>query len=389
MNAAGPSGRMRFHDAASMGCPSRTPPDIVILMVVPRILSVSTEEPEHVFDQDDALTTVREWLRQTTEDPPFPPEKTERVFRRAGVSRRHSIMPLRDLLEPRDFGEKTGLYRDAAGPLARRVVNGVLNRTPVDAPDVDYFVSVSCTGFTIPALDADLLNEMAFRPDVRRLPIAELGCGAGASGLGRAFEYLEGHPADAALVLAVELCTLNIHPEDPSRVQIVSGAMFGDGSAGAVLAGPRHEAPSEGFDVLGYDTHFFEDTTSYMGYENSAGGMKIMLSPKIPAHVKRYAPGVIESFLDRHDLTPPDVDHWLVHPGGRAILDVLEEVYPSADLSASRRVLDRFGNMSSATVLYVLRDVMRKSPAPGDRALMMAFGPGFYADLLLLRWADR
>lgn len=362
---------------------------VVISVTAPRILSVATEEPEHAFNQDEALAAVREWLRRETDDPPFSPEKTERVFRRAGVSRRYSVMPLPELLEPRDFGEKTTRYREAALPLARRAATGGLDRTPLNARDVDLFVSVSCTGFTVPALDAQLLNDMGFRPDVRRLPIAELGCGAGASGLGRAFDYLEGHPADAALVLAVELCTLNIHPSDPSRVQIVSGAMFGDGSAGAVLAGAdREEVPSAGFQVLGYDTHFFENTIEYMGYDNTARGMKILLSPKIPAHVKRHAPGIIEGFLDRHDLLPADLDHWIVHPGGRAILDVLEEAYPSSDLSASRRVLDRFGNMSSSTVLYVLREVIRGRPEPGDRALLMAFGPGFYADLLLLRWTD-
>lgn len=360
-------------------------------MSSPRIQSVATAEPDHAFDQAEALETAHRWLeRHEPSERPFTPEKTATIFENAGVSRRHSILPPADLLEPRDFGDKSSHYEQAGLQLASRSLIRVLDEADLSPRDVDLLITVSCTGFTIPALDAHLLNEHDFPPSVRRLPIAELGCGAGASGIGRAFEYLQGHPNKTALVLSVELCTLNIHPSDPSRVQIVAGAMFGDGSAGLVLSGSETDVPgSAGFEVLDYETHFFQNTLNYMGYDNNDRGMKIKLSPKIPAHVKRYAPEVIENFLDGRNLGPDDINHWIVHPGGRAILDVLDDAYPSSDLRHSRRVLDQFGNLSSATVLYVLRSVMKANPTPGDRALLMAFGPGFYADMVLLRWARR
>lgn len=350
--------------------------------------SVSTALPENRIDQRRAIDALREWAQTTGKDRfPFDESKAIEIFENSGVKTRYSIEQVSDLLKPRDFGEKSRRYREAGCKLGRKAVEKIFREEDIDAGDIDLLITISCTGFTIPSLDAYLMNEFDFKPTTRRLPVSELGCSAGASALARSQDYLDGHPNHRVLILSVELCTLNFQANDPTRAQVISGALFGDGASAVILEGEQRVENEARPELRGYTNHFYQGTLDYMGYRNNERGVSILLSPKIPAHVKRRGVELIENFLGQWDLTASDVDHWIVHPGGRAIIDAVEAALDNNQtLNHSRRVLKKYGNLSSATVLFVLKSVLEASPSPGENGLIAAFGPGFNAELSWIEW---
>ncbi|MFB6346426.1 MAG: type III polyketide synthase [bacterium] len=352
------------------------------------IEGVGTALPEHQLSQQDAFEVMHEWLENEEAD--LSPGRAEDVFDRAGVTSRRTVSTKEELLDRQDFGRRSDRYQVEGKQLGIKAIDDALERTGLEPGDIDLIITVSCTGFTIPPLDALIINELDFRPDVRRLPIAELGCAAGASALCRARDYLKAYPDQRVLILSVEMCSLTFQPTDRSGAQIVSAALFGDGAAAVVVGGS--DVSSDNPDrpaLVDYDTTFFEDTLDFMGYQNSEHGMHIMLSPRIPAHVKKHVRGLVGDFLDRHGLGRGDIDKWVLHPGGRAILDAFEDKFSlNGELDPSKQILRNVGNLSSATVLYVLRKVMASEPGPGSHGLLMAFGPGFSADIGLLKWGS-
>lgn len=353
-----------------------------------QVKSVATTTPAGNLSQDHAIELLDRWLNdQDTDRLPFSRGRSREIFRNAGVNERSTVRSPENLLQAMDFGEKSDRFLEHAPALAETVIGKAIDHTNIELPDIDLLITVSCTGFSIPSLDAYLMNELDFAPDTRRLPIAELGCAAGASALSRARDYLEAYPDSKVLVLSVELCTLNFQPGDLTRAQIVSAALFGDGAAAVVLSNDTSN-PSRGPKFLDYESKFFHDSLEYMGYKNNQQGMSIMLSPKIPGEVRSSGGAIVRSFLDKHDLSPGDIDHFVAHPGGQAILDALEEALDldGDDLAPSRLVLEQFGNLSSTTVLFVLEEVLSSNPSTGDLGLVLAFGPGFNADLGLLSW---
>lgn len=357
-------------------------------MGTPSIAAVSTAVPDDTLTQDQALEEIGGWLEgKDSEELPFSLDRFRDIFRNAGVDQRRTVSTVDQMIEKTDFGEKSNRFLDEAKPVAREAITKAVDRAGIDLKDVDLFISVSCTGFTIPSLDAHLMNELDFSPDTRRLPIAELGCAAGVSGLSRAYDYLEAYPDANVLLLSTELCTINAQPSDLTRAQIIAGALFGDGTAAVIMTGEENSPAGRPL-MKGYDSHFLENTLNYMGYKNNEYGMSIMLSPKIPAEVKHSGGKIIEEFLSQHELTPDDIDHFVVHPGGRAILDALDDTLDldENDLRASRKTLKEYGNLSSATVFFVLSEILSEDPSPGDHGLFLAFGPGFNTDIGLLEW---
>lgn len=352
----------------------------------PTIEGVGIALPNHQLSQQDAMDVMHEWLEN--EDAGLSPARAEDVYKRAGVESRRTVSAKEDLLNQENFGTSSDRYLEEGKQLGTRAIKDALERTDLEPADIDLIITVSCTGFTIPPLDALMINELDFRPDIRRLPIAELGCAAGASALCRARDYLKAYPDQRVLILSVEMCSLTFQPTDRSGAQIVSAALFGDGAAAVIMNGPEVSSHNRSRPALvDYDTTFFEDTLDFMGYKNSEHGMHIMLSPRIPAHVKNNVQDLVGNFLDVHGLTRDEINHWVLHPGGRAILDAIEDQFSlNGELDPSKEILRDVGNLSSATVLHVLRKVMDSKPDAGSRGLLMAFGPGFSADIGLLEW---
>jgi alkylresorcinol/alkylpyrone synthase len=347
---------------------------------VPRIIATATASPPHLLDR----ATLKAWARRL-----FPPRRAAALDRLAdgtGIAQRRVSLPVEEIVRPRPFERRNAEYAGRALELAESAARGALARAQLDAAAIDLVVTTSCTGLLIPSLSAHLAPRLGLRADVARLPITELGCAAGAAALARARDHLLARPARAALVIAVELPSLTFQLGDGSMQNLVAGALFGDGAAAAVLAdGARAPGP----ELVDARSHLWPDTTHLMGFRVADGGLHVVLDRDVPRFLAGRVRPLVDALLAAHGLLARDLAFAAIHPGGRRILDGLErDLALDARLTApARHVLEQHGNMSSATVLFVLDEILRAPPPPtGSHGLLAAFGPGFAAELGLLRW---
>jgi alkylresorcinol/alkylpyrone synthase len=251
-------------------------------------------------------------------------------------------------------------------------------------------MSTTVTGVAVPSLDARIAARVGLRPDVRRVPIFGLGCVAGAAGVARMNDYLRGAPDDVAALVAVELCSLTLQTADPSGANLVAGSLFGDGAAAVVAAGARRADTigASGPDVLDSRSHLYPDSLRTMGWDIGASGFRIVLGREVPDVVERYLGDDVTEFLAAHHLSVDQVGAWVSHPGGPKVIEAITATLglPDDALELTWRSLSEVGNLSSASVLHVLRDTIAKRPPSGSPGLLMAMGPGFCSELVLLRW---
>jgi len=312
-------------------------------------------------------------------------EAIQSVIDNSKIDERHSVFPVDYIVEPRPLAQINQEYREKAVELGLEVTAQALLQAGMLPSDVDLLITVSCTGVMIPSLDAYLATEMGFRPDVRRLPITELGCAAGAAGLGRAWEYLLAFPDRTALLVAVELPTLTFQRKDFSQANLISAVLFGDGAAGVVVTGREAAGPR----VVASESFLFPNSLDAMGFDLRDSGFHIVLSKDVPQLIRERVKGLVESFLARQGMLREDLSAFLLHPGGQKLLSFLEaELELShSDTEISWDVLRRFGNLSSASVLFILQETLASREMPsGSYGLLMAFGPGFTAEMILLQW---
>jgi alkylresorcinol/alkylpyrone synthase len=349
---------------------------------VATIRQTSVAVPEHVLTQEAVKRSVRSLWRLS-------PERMDAVlslFDGAGVVRRFSALPIEALHRPRDMAETMGIYRDNAVRLGKRVATECLEKAGVTPAEVDLIITVSCTGVMIPSLDAYLANDLGFRPDVRRLPITELGCFAGAAALSHARDFIAAYPDANVLIISVELPTLSFQRDDLSAANLVSTALFGDGAAAALLTG--RDLP--GARILDAQSHLFPRTLDALGFDLKNDGFHVVLAPELPGLVRAEIGRLVSDLLARAGVARESLTTFVLHPGGRRILDALADVLglSAEDTRLSRDILRDYGNLSSATVLFVLHECLTKQPPPpGAHALLGAFGPGFSSELLVLRWS--
>jgi alkylresorcinol/alkylpyrone synthase len=352
------------------------------------LLSVERYLPPHRYAQDEVTAWVREWLAEGA------PERAQRllaVYASAGVKSRASVLPIEEVFHPADFETQNRRYREIACRAGVDVSRRALEASGLSPADIDLAVSVSCTGFMIPAVDAHVANALSLGPRLARLPITESGCAGGVVGLARAADFLEARPDRAALVLALEFSSLTFQRWDRSPANVVSTAIFGDGGAAAVLVGPRHPRAADALVRLrDAESTFFPGTTHLMGFELRNRGLQIVLDKGLAAFVRRQIVPAVEGFLGPRGLTRSDIRRFVLHPGGRRVIEVMAErlgLGPE-DVAPTEAVLAEHGNMSSVTVLFVLDEILRRArPAPGTLGLLGAFGPGFAAELALLEFA--
>jgi alkylresorcinol/alkylpyrone synthase len=300
------------------------------------------------------------------------------------IERRYSIFPVEYLIEPRPLDQIGREYRDHALCLGRRAAQQALERAEISPAEVDAILTVSCTGFMIPSLDAYLTPEMGFRPNVRRLPVTELGCAAGAAGLALARDYTLAHPQATVLLVAVELPTLTFQRRDLSQANLVSAVLFGDGAAAAVVTGRACRGPQ----IVDAESFLFPDSLEAMGFELRDSGFHIILSKEVPQMIRERIGELVDNFLARQSLRRGDLQAYILHPGGQKLLSFMEQELGLAPglTEPSWDVLRDFGNLSSASVLFVLDQWMGRGLQPGNHALLAGFGPGFSAEMLLLQW---
>ncbi|PRP66467.1 type III polyketide synthase [Nonlabens agnitus] len=348
-----------------------------------KIKSVATVTPQYYKETAEILPFVETWLADQDERLR---RKTIKIFEGAAVDKRYSIMDPIEVFTRTSFEDRNEIYRREVVPLARRAVEKALVKASWNAQDLDYIITVSCTGIMIPSIDAYLINELDMRQDIVRLPVTEMGCVAGISGLIYADNFLRANPNKKAAVVAIEAPTATFQLNDYSMANMVSAAIFGDGCACVLLSSNQNET---GPTIKGHEMYHFPDATHMMGFDVVNSGLKMVLDKEVPETIASHFPAIIHPFLKKHGLEIADVDHLIFHPGGKKIVQTVEALFSELgkNIDDTKEVLRLYGNMSSATVLFVLdRFMNREDVAKGDLGLMLSFGPGFTAQRILLEW---
>jgi alkylresorcinol/alkylpyrone synthase len=344
------------------------------------IAGLATAVPEHVMSQDEALERAGKIFPQYA--------RVFSLFANTGVQTRYMVEPGEWYMEPRSWEERTAVFQRHALDLLQKVATQAIADAGLEPRDIDVIVTNTITGLAIPSLEARLMNMMPFRSDVERLPIFGIGCGGGVAGLSRAARLARTEAGQTILFLTVDLCSICARTVDPSLGMFVSSALFGDGAAGVVLRSSENAEPSRSGGGLGRialsGEHFWGETEYIMGWDIRNDGFGVVLSPHLPELMRNRFGPALDGFLDRNGLTIQDFDGFLFHPGGSKVLETVQGLL-SIDrdsLAHSWNTLRDYGNMSSATALFVLQSAI-KSGARG-RHLLAAFGPGFSAYFAVL-----
>jgi alkylresorcinol/alkylpyrone synthase len=349
---------------------------------MPRIVAAAHAFPPHSVSQQTVREAVRRIFTGTLKDL----ESMLSVFDNSRIDSRQFMMPLEWYLEPRSQSERIRVYQQHGLELACEAARICLARADCRADQVDHVVFVSSTGHATPTLDAHIINQLGMRPDTSRVPVWGLGCAAGASGLSRANDHCLAHPSHRVLLVALECCSLTFMAGDVTKKNLVATSLFADGAAAVLIGGDL--SGECGPAIVATRSHLFPDSYRIMGWDFMDEGMQLVLSPKLPLVVRQEVPGLVNEFLSAHSLTRHDMVHFITHPGGARVVDAYREALQLTDenLRQTEDVLRRHGNMSSVSVLVVLEQWLA---AGGTRTtghgLLSAFGPGFSAELLLIK----
>lgn len=347
-----------------------------------KITAVAKQLPKYARATKDILPLVEFWLEGQEER--FK-RKVLKIFENAAVDKRYSIMDPEDVFLKTSFEEKNDIYIKESIKLAEQSLTKALDKAQLKATDIDYIITVSCTGIMIPSLDAYLINSLKMKQDIVRLPVTEMGCAAGVSGILYAKNFLKANPNKRAAVVAVEAPTATFQLDDYSMVNVVSAAIFGDGCASVILSSYEEESEPE---IKAEGMYHFFDTEHMMGFKLRNTGLQMVLDQSVPETIATHFPKIIHPFLAQNGLSIKDIDHLVFHPGGKKIVQTVEDLFEDLgkNINDTKDVLRLYGNMSSATVLYVLERFMDKNLPKGDTGLMLSFGPGFSAQRILLEW---
>ena len=346
--------------------------------LVVEIASVATAVPEHVVTQDDATERARKVYPQYA--------RLEALYTNTGIETRYSIEPVPWHLTTHTWEERSEIYQRNALDLLEQVARQSIAEAGLTPRDIDIIVTNTITGLSIPSLEARLMNRLAFRPDVERLPIFGLGCGGGVGGLARSVRMAQARPGANVLFLTVDLCSLCLRVNDPSLAMFVAAALFGDGAAAVVLRSRAGNGAvrSGGARISAQGEYFWSGTEHIMGWDIKNDGFGVVLSPELPTLLRDRLGEALFPFLASEGLSLQDFEGYLLHPGGSKVLETAE-----ASLGLSRdqlryswQVLKNYGNMSSATALFVLHAAL--ADGARGRHLLAAFGPGFSAYFIVL-----
>ncbi len=371
---------------------------------MPVIRSVATALPPYALQQDE----IRDLARQHFA-PAFPEiDRYMSVFRHAQIDTRYFAAPLEWFITPRSFKECNDLFVEAATALGEQAARRCLAAAGLEPGDVDHLLWISTTGMAAPSPDAMLINRLGMGRHTRRTPIWGLGCAGGVAGLARAYEYASAFPSQRVLLLSVELCSVTFQWNDRSKRNLIASSLFADGAAAVLVEGdelhtrqadqplkrPEDRASAVALpsrppiSILGTQSTLWPDTTEIMGWDMVDTGMQVVFSSRIPYIVQTLMRENVAEFLAGHGLTIDDIDHWILHPGGAKVIGAYESALAidRERLGHTREVLRAYGNMSSATVFFVLEAFLGAgTPAPGEYGVLAVLGPGFSCELALVR----
>jgi alkylresorcinol/alkylpyrone synthase len=347
------------------------------------IAGVQGALPEHQYDQRVLLSALQRHWGPKVDNPVF----MERLQARVGVNTRHLALPIEQYYDLKTWGKANNHWIEVATELGEKALCGALTRAGFAPTDLGAIFFVSITGISSPSIDARLINRMGLPVNIKRVPIFGLGCVAGAAGISRAADYVLAYPKQVAAVLAVELCSLTLQQEDLSVANLISSGLFGDGAGAVLVAGAEREA--DGPEILATRSVFYPNSEHVMGWDISEKGFRIVLSREVPEVVHDHLASDVNAFLIDEGLSRSDIGSWILHTGGPRVLEATAAALDLEEgaLAASWDCLRRTGNLSSASVLMVLEEVMmRRRPAVGTYSILAAMGPGFCSELVLLRW---
>lgn len=348
-----------------------------------RIASVGSAFPSHYYNQEELLAAlVRHWAKEHHN-----PERLERLHRNVLVGGRHLALSLEEYEAMERWGEANDAWVRVAQDVGEKAVLDALERAGLEPRDIDLLMTVTVTGVAAPTLDARLINRLGLRPDTKRLPVFGLGCVAGAAGIARAADYVRAFPDQVAVLLSVELCSLTLQRQDLSIPNLIATGLFGDGAAAVVVTGEKRG--QSGPRVEATRSVFYPDTERVMGWDISERGFQIVLSADVPKMAEEHLAGDVDRFLEDHGLGRGDIATWICHPGGPKVLEAMQTALdlPAGALDLTWESLREVGNLSSSSVLMVLRETLERCPPPaGSWGVLLAMGPGFCSELVLLKF---
>ena len=348
-----------------------------------KIASVARALPPYRFSQQEIFDALACHWREKLDNP----ELLSRFHHRVGVEARYFVLPLEGYDSLTRWGDANRVWLEKAEELGEQAIDLALERAGMERSRISALLTVSVTGIASPSLDAHLTNRMRLPADIRRTPIFGLGCVAGATGIAQAADYVRAYPDRVAVLLSVELCSLTWQRSDLSIANLIASGLFGDGAAAVVVAGDAVTAC--GPEIVDTSSSFYPGTENAMGWDISEEGFRIVLSPEVPAIIRAKLPCDVDALLSRNGLTRADVGSWVLHTGGPKVLDAMAGSLglDREACAASWDSLREVGNLSSASVLLVLEEIMQnRRPPAGTWGVLAALGPGFCAQLILLRW---
>jgi alkylresorcinol/alkylpyrone synthase len=348
-----------------------------------QIASAASAFPKNYYPQKFLL----EQLQQYWGDKLKNPQMLARLHRNVAVEGRHLALPYEKYYDLHTWGDANNVWIEVARELGEQALCRALHHAGLGPKDLGALFFTSVTGISSPSIDALLVNRMGLSPNIKRLPIFGLGCVAGAAGIARAADYVRAYPAQAAALVSVELCSLTIQREDLTVANLISSGLFADGSAAVIVTGDDLKAT--GPEIVATRSVFYPETEQMMGWKVSERGFNIVLSPEVPVLIRENLGSNVDAFLADHGHKRSDIGSWVLHTGGPKVLEATADALDLHDgqLDASWDCLKKVGNLSSASVLVVLEDVMRnRRPEPGTLGILAAMGPGFCSELVLLKW---
>lgn len=363
---------------------------------MPAIVSVSTENPRYYYSQQEVKDLVYELFQ-----PSFPRiDRLIKVFDSSGIEERQFSAPITWFREDHTFAEKNERFVEVAVELGVRAVRSCLAKLDGDydrelLASIDALFYISSSGIATPTIDAKIMNKLSFSPNMKRIPIWGLGCAGGAAGISRAFDYCQAYPEAKVLVLCIECCSLTFSKDDISKSNIVGTSLFGDGAACALVAGDSavdkiHLNKSRLPFICATQSTFMPESEDIMGWDLQDDGLKVIFSRDIPSIIEKWLKPNVEEFLSSVSLNIENIGQFVAHPGGKKVLQAYEKSLNISEerTAIPRKVLSAHGNMSSPTVLFVLENTMEQEPEHNEKGLLVALGPGFSSELVLLEWRE-
>jgi alkylresorcinol/alkylpyrone synthase len=348
-----------------------------------KIASAASAFPKHYYSQKYLLEQLQAYWGDRLRNPAM----LARLHRNVTVEGRYLALPAEKYYDITTWGQANDAWIQVAQELGEQALCRALHHAGLESSALGALFFTSVTGISSPSIDALLINRMGLPANIRRVPIFGLGCVAGAAGIARAADYVRAYPSQAAALVSVELCSLTIQRDDLSVANLISSGLFADGSAAVIVTGADMNAA--GPEIVATRSIFYPDTEQMMGWNVSEKGFRITLSPEVPVLIREHLGHDVDAFLADHGHRRSDIGSWVLHTGGPKVLEATADALDLHDgqLEASWNCLKRVGNLSSASVLVVLEDVMRnRRPEPGTLGVLAAMGPGFCSELVLLRW---